>query len=543
MLATENDFLSPLINLGWLALALGAGWCAGRPYGLGPATSIATALILDSGMMATQAGNAPSDVAAIFFLLACVALLVNADATNAGLWGRRSSGALLLAALAAGLAIGTKVSLLPPLAALSLGLVAIAPRRARSRVALVWLAGLLCGGGYWYLRNLLHSGNPLPWLDLGPLPSPNQPELYPRPPHSVADYLDDPGLWLAEFAPRLVTTLGEAWPLVLIAAGAGLVIALRRGPSPLLRMLGGVGVFAAVVYVFIPISASGAEGHPSGFETNLRYLAPALILGLVLLPLVLPRSRAPWIASALAGILALNAVTAGDWSLSQAPAGLVWVSVLVAAPAALLALRGRVAGRLPAAALAASIAGVLVLLGYGAQRDYLRDRYVASQTPPADSPGFRASPQWRAIQEWGRGLGEKRIGVVGPPAAYGQYVFYADDLSNRVRYVGARGPGGAYLPIEDCIDWFRAVNEGGYDYVVVTPATALGPGPVPQESLWTSSDPAAREIVRAGAASVFAIDRPLDPRRCDPDRLPPIIRVPGSGFSIPGLTLPPPAEE
>lgn len=543
MLATENDFLSPLVNLGWLVLALAAGWCVGRPYGLGPATSIATALILDSGMMATQAGNAPSDSAAIFFLLACVALLVNADAMGGGLWGRRSSGALLPAALAAGLAIGTKVSLLAPLAALSIGLVAIAPRRARGRVALIWLAGLFAGGGYWYLRDLLHTGNPLPWLDLGPLPSPDQPELYPRPPHSVADYLDDPGLWPTEFVPRLVTTLGEAWPLVLLAAGAGLAIALRRGHSPLLRMLGCVGVFAAIVYVFIPISASGAEGHPSGFETNLRYLAPALVLGLVLLPLVLPRSRARWIAPMLAGILALNAVTAGDWDLGQVPAGVVWVLALVVAPAGLLALRRRGAARLPAVALAGLVAGMLVLLGYGAQRDYLRDRYVASLAPPADSPGFRASPQWRAIQEWGRGLEEKRIGVVGPPAAYGQYVFYADDLSNRVRYVGTRGAGGAYLPIEDCVDWFSAVNEGAYDYVVVTPATALGPGPVPQESLWTSSDPAAREIVRAGAASVFEIERPLNPRRCDPDRLPPVIRVPGSGFSIPGLTLPPPVEE
>ena len=42
------------------------------------------------------------------------------------------------------------------------------------------LGGLaaLAGGGYWYLRNLAHTGNPLPWFtDLGPisLPAPTRP--------------------------------------------------------------------------------------------------------------------------------------------------------------------------------------------------------------------------------------------------------------------------------------------------------------------------------------------------------------------------------
>ena len=30
-----NDFLSPLLNMAWLGLALFAGWCIGRPYGSG----------------------------------------------------------------------------------------------------------------------------------------------------------------------------------------------------------------------------------------------------------------------------------------------------------------------------------------------------------------------------------------------------------------------------------------------------------------------------------------------------------------------------
>ncbi|HVX33225.1 MAG TPA: hypothetical protein VHA80_08800, partial [Solirubrobacterales bacterium] len=47
----KTDWLSPLINLFWLAIALLACWCVGRPYKVGPATLIAGAIILDSGVM------------------------------------------------------------------------------------------------------------------------------------------------------------------------------------------------------------------------------------------------------------------------------------------------------------------------------------------------------------------------------------------------------------------------------------------------------------------------------------------------------------
>ena len=37
----KTDWLSPLINLFWLAIALLAAWCVGRPYKVGPATLVA----------------------------------------------------------------------------------------------------------------------------------------------------------------------------------------------------------------------------------------------------------------------------------------------------------------------------------------------------------------------------------------------------------------------------------------------------------------------------------------------------------------------
>ena len=82
MVALDNDSLSPLINLGWLALSLLAAWCIGRPYAVGAATLLGAAVVLDSEMLVgSQAGNAPNDVMGIFFLLAVLAFLVNGAAT------------------------------------------------------------------------------------------------------------------------------------------------------------------------------------------------------------------------------------------------------------------------------------------------------------------------------------------------------------------------------------------------------------------------------------------------------------------------------
>ena len=43
---------------------------------------------------------------------------------------------------------------------------------------------------------------------------------------------------------------------------------------------------AALAWLVAPTSASGPDGMPRGFESGLRYLAPALVLGLALLPTV-----------------------------------------------------------------------------------------------------------------------------------------------------------------------------------------------------------------------------------------------------------------
>ena len=76
-----SDFLSPLINIGWMALCLLAAWCFGRPYGAAAAAVLALAVILDAEMLLLyQPGDAKNDIGGLFFLLASAAILVNADA-------------------------------------------------------------------------------------------------------------------------------------------------------------------------------------------------------------------------------------------------------------------------------------------------------------------------------------------------------------------------------------------------------------------------------------------------------------------------------
>ncbi|HET9154201.1 MAG TPA: hypothetical protein VFN85_08810, partial [Solirubrobacterales bacterium] len=74
----RGDWLSPLINMFWIAIALLGAWCVGRPYKVGPATLVAAAIILDSGVMIqTQPGEGRNDIMGVAFLLACVAFLIN----------------------------------------------------------------------------------------------------------------------------------------------------------------------------------------------------------------------------------------------------------------------------------------------------------------------------------------------------------------------------------------------------------------------------------------------------------------------------------
>ena len=533
MVLLGNDLLSPLLNFGWMGMALLAAWCIGRPRGLGPVTLLGALVLLCSDLMIAQAGNAPSDIPALAFLLAAVAVLANGLAVASpgeefgGTTRRIPTGPLVVAALAAGLAVGTKITMLVPVAVLTAGVLLLELRAHRARRAALWLGGLAATGSFWYLRNLVDAGNPLPWIQAGPLPGPHQESLYPRPAHSLAGYLGNHSAWSNYFVPGLHETLGPLWFVVVFGAGAGLVLGLRRRQSRAVRVLALAGAAALVAYVFIPVSAAGPPGAPYGFTSNLRYAAPALAIGLVLLPLC----ETDWMATRVIGpayavLIVVSAIASSEWIQPQPLTAIAIALVVVLLPAWALARRpgrGRTAVLLALAALA------LVLALYPQQRQYFHDRYSAELAPPLDNPGFRSTPQWKLIQTWARGQHNLKIGIVGQPAAYGQYVFDGSDLSNEVHYLGERTPHGGLVPVRGCIRWRQLLDEGEYDAVVITPEPT-GPATLPPEIAWTAAGHSAVPILEVPPAAVYRLTGPLDPRQCGEVRYGPTLRhVPGLG--------------
>ena len=515
MVVFGNDVLSPALNFAWLGVALLAAWCVGRPLGLGAATLLGAALVLDSDTMLVQAGNAPGDVAALACLLAAVALLLTgAGAGNRARPGGRlriDSGPLAIAALAAGLAVGTKVTMLVPVAVLTVGLAVATEPGRRGRQIGIWIAGAATSGGFWYLRNLLHAGNPLPWIAPGPLPGPSQEPFYPRPAHSIAEYLADQRVWSHFFGPGLSETLGPLWFAMVFAGLAGLVLGLRRRHGPATRIVALAGLAILVAHVFNPISASGPQGGPVGFASNLRYAAPGLAIGLVLLPLC----ETGWTARRIvlpvyAGLFVCGAIASDEWVQPNLATAIAIAAVAVLLPTWLLLRRPEARARV---AVLAALAGVVFGAGYAVQRHYFDGRYLAEAAPPLDNPGFRATPQWRLIQTWAREQRGIKIGIVGTPAAYGQYVFYGSDLSNEVRYLGEPGPHGGFTAIASCHRWRQRIDAGEFDAVVITPDDPGSPLQPPQIA-WTESRGTSFPAIDVRPAAVFLLSGPLDPDQC-----------------------------
>jgi len=503
-----RDTLSPGINLVWLALSLLAAYCIGRPRGVGAATTIGAALVMGTTMMDySQAGSAANDVVAVFFLLAAVALLAAEPERPA---------ARVLAAVAAGLAVGTKLTVLAPVLALTVGVVAIAPRGRRLATTGLWLGPLIVAGGFWYLRNLIAVGNPLPWTSFaGILPTP-APPLQQHTGYSVAHYLTSGHFWSAFAQQALTAGLGRWWwALLAVAIGGPILCVVPRDAERVTRMLGAVALFSLAAYLITPETAAGPNGDPLGFAFNLRYLAPALALSLSVAPLAPALSGTPPVRTgvvvALAILLAGTVAQPALWPNSHA-AGAIVIGLAALAVVALIAL-GRQA-RVSLAIAVATIALVLIAgaaAGYRLQGHYLRGRYAYQ---PNVSYLAKVWALFRTVHD-------ARVGAVGTFGGFFSYPLYGLDVSNRVTYVAQRGPRGSFTPITTCARWRSQVNANHLNYIVTTPArdpwhpTVLTSSP---EARWTATDPAATPVFTERALGqpivVFRLSGPLDVAGC-----------------------------
>ncbi len=523
MLFFDRDLLSPLLNLGWLAVALLAAWCIGRPYGLAPQALVGASIALGSqSLVEFQAGEALNDITGVAFTLAAVAILVNGyAAARTDVTGRSiGSSALIVAGLAAGLAAGTKLSFLAPVAALTVAVIVIAPRYSRLRAGALWTLPMLAAGGYWYLRNLVAVGNPIPYIgSIGPisLPAPVR-DFQLRPDFAVVHYWNDTGVWRDWFSPGLHESFGTLWPATIVGMLAVGGFAIWRGREPILRALGAFVLVTAVAYVFTPLTAAGDPGKPIAFTWNVRYLAPAVAVGLAILP-CLPALRATpgrraAVLAALAVVLAFTVGSLVQWQQGHVK-GAVAAGVIVLAGAALAWLLGSrplpvaLSGRGLRAAIAAAALAVVLVAGYAEQRHYLARAYEETA----------AGQDLAGALRWARDLRGARIAVAGIRGVFTQYPFYGAALDNRVQWLGLRGPRDSYARIPDCRRWREAVNAGGYTHVVTTFDPYL-PGTLRNspEGRWTGSDPNAELILRDGPVRVFRLLGPLDPTACGGQR-------------------------
>jgi hypothetical protein len=478
MLAFDRDILSPLLNLGWFVGCLVACWCIGRPYRVAPWSLALGAVALSVPALADQAGEARNDIVGIFFLLAAVAIALNASVsplrepispripgTPGPGW---SLGPSVAVGLAAGLAAGTKLNFLLPAAVLVVGVAVIAPPGQKARALGAGSAAALAGGGYWYFRNLVHAGNPLPWIHhLGPidLPAPEQ-ALGGREAHSVLGYLTDAEVWSDWFLPGLHGGLWFLWPLLLLAAFGGLLVCLVRGSS-IQRTVALVGLASALAWIVAPTSASGPEGIPRGFESGLRYLAPALVVGLALLPTVFSRRLERVFPSFVS-----DNETEGGCAFAIRPAWLLGALLVLA-----------------------------VVVGYPVQRHYLADRY---KDPTFTAPGLNAA------FAWSRGISEADIATTSTR----QYPLFGTELSNHVQYLGIHRPRGGFEAPTTCRANLHLLEEGNYDYVVAT-KDRLEPGkPLYPPLVKWLENAGAHPILKKPPTVVFELNDYLSPSAC-----------------------------
>jgi hypothetical protein len=543
----KSDWLSPLINLFWLAIALLAAFCIGRPYKVGPATLVAAAIVLDAGVMIeTQPGEGRNDIMGLAFLLAFAAFLINGHQRRAPSAGAvqdapergaalLDKGPLILAGIAAGLAASVKTTFLVPVVAITLGVIIFSGRGRRWTTA--WVMGLpmLVVGGYWYLRAAIKTGgNPIPITKFGPLglPTPDQMPLDPRPRFAVAHYIFEPTIYRRWFFPELENAFGPLWPLILIIAVSAAVYIAWRSRNKILRVMAVAALLTAVVYVFTPLTAAGQEGSPTGFFTNTRYLVPGLVLAMVMLPLARPL-RAPdrraWLTLLfLTGLYAITVLTTPRWFTTYIVGTIFLTLALVWAPAGVSLARSRFgASRAVVVGGAVAVLLLAVVLGRAQQVQYA-DQHYKDPLPFLGEGGPREAYTFAQEQE------HKRIGIIGSSEIiFGQYGFYGNNATNEVEFIGVHGPHGSNRLPTSCQTLRRLINDGHYDYVIMSQFTEdTGPYNTGVENpyqfpiyAWVKNDPAMKLIVKEPEIVpepdyVFKVTGKLDPSACKPEKRP-----------------------
>lgn len=240
------------------------------------------------------------------------------------------------AALLSGIALGVKVSAAPY--ALIILLMTALRARAPARSALVFAVAWAATAGYWYARNVVHTGNPVYPAAFLFWPGATFPET------TLVEYGRRYGLR------RAITdalTVYMSWPLlhavlaVIALAGLAAWLMLRRRSTarPRRYFAGGALAITAAILTLLPAapySAGNAMTFRSGFIhwDSMRYVALLPILGWTALGFLVTAGTARWRPLAAVVIVTAAVLTSGN---TLAVSGAVLIALAVGA--ALLARR------------------------------------------------------------------------------------------------------------------------------------------------------------------------------------------------------------
>jgi hypothetical protein len=394
MAPLRSDYLASVGQLPFAALGALAIAAAAREGGARREAALGGALVfLMVPEVWQQARTAMTDLGMAALLLACLPFVFRLR--------RQARAADLLAAAAAlGLAIGTKYAA-APLALPFLAAIAVASRQARFRAPVVAgaLLVLLATGGFWYVRNLIVTGNP--WY---PVTTLGLPGLYDRRLMRAWDY----HLPVGELGP-----LGEMLGAAGIGFGAAAVAAFAR-----VRPAVEAALALAVVALFwfaVPYQES-------------RFLMAGF--GLAALAIGRAAARPPaalgWGGLGLALIGELLELPSPD-RLWPIPIG------LLAAAGAHLWRRVPPRARRPAGWTVAAAAAALVVAGTG--------RGLAAHRRGADP--YRLGGDLDEAWAWfNANVHGARVAYTGTNLAF---PLWGPDLSNQVSYVNVAGAAGDRL--------------------------------------------------------------------------------------------------
>ncbi len=482
----DRDLLSLPFNLLLAPLALLAAYCVGRRRGLGALCVTACAVVLGlPGIVGVHPGQATNDVLCATFLLVAIALLLE---------GGIQPLPLGLAGVAGALSLGTKLTVSVPLTVLTVCIVVVAVTRRRPVLVAAWLVPLGVFGAFWFVRNWALVDNPLPFYDLhlGPLHFPDRAHLSDN--ASIADHVFERETWSRVFRPGLREAFGRGWVLVCATPGIAGLLVIGRRRTTAERIVGLGAIAAGVGYVFMPFTM---ELGGAAFSATARYGVPAILLGVVLLPLAIWLDRAPaWLrGSAGVGFLVVVALDLiapnvdrfAPWWMPDRPLAIgIMLAFLVVA---LVVWAG---GRSVWWFVAPLMAVVVVGGGFFVQRHYLERRYVVGA-------GLRLDHAYQYINA-------HEPETVVPFNTIQFSPFFGPSYANRVPVLTPPRTARSDDPGVRCREWQRSFVDRGMTLLVIGPDAVLVEQP---DAAWIKGSSSLQPVVRDGKNVVYRVRPPL----------------------------------